>query len=434
VARVRIAGTIYAVALLLLPFSAAVKQIFDLNGFVWIAPSLILGIVVFVLLDAPILDKRVVYLALFAMLSGLLGSFFLPASRLREHSSLYSIYAEPIRLVLDLVWYSVSIWFFVNRRDSALRWLTISAFLQLTVAAYLYLALFELVPVPETVATYLLMYRARQVLFWGNSPVYRMAGTFIEGPPFGLFMFSCLVICALGFYVDCTSLPKKPRRWTLLGILVGTIGSLLSLSDGVLLSLSILGIGFYLHTRSRWVHRPLARIIEVVALLVFCVTVGTYTIQRLREKWELAKAPTPINNDVLGDSGAERAFHVQYGLARFGEVPLALISGIGPGRYGDYATRTGMFPPSVDIAFMPAAWLIEFGVCGSAIIVVWLWRIGSRSKRAFGRIGTCSLVALLIANTGQANWLWETWFLALAFLYASGSNRGPRQVVSSHPF
>jgi hypothetical protein len=107
----------------------------------------------------------------------------------------------------------------------------------------------------------------------------------------------------------------------------------------------------------------------------------------------------------------------------FIEQPASLITGIGPGRYGDYAVRTGYFPSTVTTQFTIIDWVVEYGFLGLLLIGVWLFRIGSHALFGYGIFGAGALVAILIGNMFQANWMWEAWFLALAFLDASA--RGP---------
>jgi len=438
-ARTKLATYLYGVAILMLPMSAALKQMLQLTTTIWIDPSMILTAAIFFLLGLPVRDKYALSIACFALLSAFLGSFFLPPSTAREHSDFYAFYAEPIRLWLDIIWYLVSIEVLRKRREFVVRWLLFSVIIQFAIAAYLYAALFELVPVPDVIAIYLTLYKGRQGVLWGDSLVYRMAGTFIESPPFGLFMFCSFSIFALSWtFESVSSLPRK-KSWLILGMAVSFVGAVLSLSDEVLLAVVIFGASWYLVSRTRILgaHRH-GKSIEGAVVVALVLGIGFYTAQRITAKLHEAMAVAPVNNDVIGEPGAERMFHVRYGLARFGEVPLAFLTGIGPGRYGDYAARTGIFPPTVQIGVTPVFWLVEYGCIGLAMIVSWLWNIGKRSRQFYGPIAIAALTALLATNFGQGGWMFETWFLALAFLYTSGdafrlraANSGTANMTSS---
>ena len=423
-ARVKAASFLYALALLALPFSAGVKQMLELLGTTWVNPTLILGVLVFLLLRVPLSDRYAFRLGCFAFLSALVGSLFLGASAEREHSATYTYYVEPIRLCLNLTWYWASIQFLLRKRDFVLRWLSVSVVFQLLVGLYGYLALFDLVPVPEILGPYLAIYKDRQAVWFGDTPIYRMAGTFIEGPPFGLFMFSCFVIFVLSWVSFGNAQNTRLRRWIVIGALASFVGAVASLSDSVLLAILAFLVPLYLAARAGFLAtHAMGKVAETVLVTIALLAIGIFTGHRVKEKWDEALAPPPLTNDVIGESGAERMFHIRYGLGRFAEEPLAALSGIGPGRYGDYAVRTGLYPATVQIAVMPIEWLVEYGLFGLTLIVAWLCNIGQRSRRVYGGIAIVALLALLLANTGQANWLWETWFLALAFLYSSTTDR-----------
>ena len=421
-ARIKTATFFYALAVLLLPLSGALKQMLQLSSTIWIDPSIILAVSMFLLLGMPARDKYALWLAGFATLSAVVGSFFLAPSGAREHSSFYAFYAEPIRLWLDILWYLVSLEFLVHKREFVVRWLSISVVIQLSIAIYLYLALFDMVPVPNVIAIYLTLYKGRQAVMWGDTAVYRMAGTFIESPPFGLFMFCSFAIFVVSWTFENHSSVAYGRRWLAVGMIASFVGAVASLSDEVLLAIVIFGAAWYLSARETLMatHRH-GKAVEAILGVVLVLGIGAYVAERLEAKLEEAASTAPVDNDVIGQPGAERLFHVRYGLARFEEVPLAVLTGIGPGRYGDYAARTGIFPPTVQIGVTPVFWLVEYGVFGLALIVAWLCNIGRRGRSAYGAIAISALFSLLAVNFGQGGWMFETWFLALAFLYTSAA-------------
>src|SRR5437016_11935090 len=187
-ARIKLSRFLYALALLTMPLSYATRDLLGVVGITWVDPTLILGLAAFLLVGAPTKEKTPLWLIGFAFLSAFIGMFLMRASPDREKDSLYVYYVEPIRLTLNIIWFWVSIRFLILDRKFVLRWLAICVAWEFSIACYLYLAFFDLVPVPEAVRLYLEIYKTRQALSWGDLTIYRMAGTFIESPHFGLFM------------------------------------------------------------------------------------------------------------------------------------------------------------------------------------------------------------------------------------------------------
>ena len=355
-------------------------------------------------------EKAPLWLIGFTFLSAFIGMFLMPASLDREKAALYVYYVEPIRLTLNVIWFWVSLFFLKLSRKFVLRGLAVCVVWEFSIACYLYLAFFDLVPVPETAKLYLEIYKTRQVVSWGDLSIYRMAGTFIESPLFGLFMFSSFVI----FTLTLSSVRDKHGRWARMWMIAGGVcaflGTVASLSDQTLLALLALGLTFVLvRRRSNKVAQTLVWAGVVVAL-VFYVAHAEAT------RWE---SDSYYTGDPMGTSISERSFHARYGLGLLIEQPASVFTGIGPGRYGDYAVRTGYFPSTVTTQFTAIDWVVEYGVLGVSLICWWLFRIGSHAAARFGVLGVGALAALVIANMFQANWVWESWFLALAFLHTT---------------
>ena len=72
----------------------------------------------------------------------------------------------------------------------------------------------------------------------------------------------------------------------------------------------------------------------------------------------------------------------------------------------------------------PAEWLVEYGLLGMVAIIIFLLGIFKGSMRKYGLLGAGAFLALMAVNMFQANWKWEAWFFALAFL-ATGAT-GPK--------
>ena len=428
------AAFLYALALLFVPFSYALKPMLQLASITWVQPTLVLAFLVFVLFNAPIRDKRALCVVIYTFLSASVGYLFMAVSPDRGKSPLYIVYLEPIRICLLMIWFWVSVEFLSVKRAFVFRWLAISATFQLVIASYLYLALYDLVPVPDVVALYLEVYKLRQTVWFGDTPVYRMAGTFMESPPFGLFMFSCFVVFAtwLTGRRDTGAQGNSERRWATLGATVGFVGAVASLSDQIFLAVIVFGLSLYLTVRRSARKGSWARKLTEAALgSALLLGVATYALPQVLEKWAEATATARGEIGTRGQAGRERMFHVRYGLQLLEENPLAACTGIGPGRYGDYAEKTGQYPPDVPIQVTPVAWVVEFGMFGTALILSWLWNIAKRAKQTYSILAMGGCLGLIIANITQGGWLFEAWFLALAFLYCAVREETPTLALST---
>jgi hypothetical protein len=409
-ARVKLSRFLYALALVAMPLSYALKELFGLYGVAWVDPTLILGLLVFLLTGFPMKEKAPLWVLISAFLSALIGILLMIPSADREKSATYVVFVEPVRLGLSMIWFWVSIRFFKSDKQFVLRWLVACVAWEFSVACYLYFAFYDLVPVPEVVKPFLEVYKTKQALFWGDLAIYRMAGTFIESPPFGLFMLSCFVIFALALISSSYREDRRFRKWLLVGAICAFLGSLGSLSDQTIVALLILGLTLALVRTSR---NKAARTVLWSSLIL---VLALYSATALVAKW---KGESVYSGDPIGTSIGERTFHTRYALGLFIEQPVSLITGIGPGRYGDYAVRTGYFPSTVAPQVTIIEWAVEYGFLGLLLIGLWLFRVGSRAVLGFGIVGGGALAALLTANMFQANWKWESWFLALAFLYTT---------------
>ncbi len=414
---IRTAAFFYALGLLLMPLE--LKPILHGANIAWVHPTLVLGFLSFVLVKTPVKDKMALWVVVYAFLSASVGYFFMAVSPDRENSSLYGIYIEPIRLCLYMIWFWLSVEFLSTRREFVLRWLAISATIQLALASYLYLALYDLVPVPDIVALYLNVYKMRQVVWFGDTPVYRMAGTFIESPPFGLFMFSCLVVFAtfLAGGRGVSLQGDNERRWARLGVAVALIGAIASLSDEVLLAVITFGLFLYFSMRKRAAKPWMRKSAEILLGSLLLLGIAAYALPRVMEKWTEAAATKPGEIGTIGEAGGERMFHTRYGLQLLWDNPLAFFTGIGPGRYGDYVVKTGQYPSDVPIQVTPVAWLVEYGAFGTVLILSWLWSITKRAQQTYPVLAIGAGIGLIIANIAQGGWQFDIWFLALAFLY-----------------
>lgn len=390
----------------------------------WIDPTLLFAIVAFFLLRGTGLRKPGVVLVMFAFVSASIGSLFVVTRSVGGHNELYSIYREPIRLALNFVWFWVMIRLFTTERQLIIKWLAVTVLAEETIAAYFYLALFDLVPLPDVLGAYLKFYGARQTIDFGGLVIPRMGGTFFEAPPFGLFMFSCFIIFALEWLRSGKG-DGNNGKWYRLGFAVSLLGAVWSLSFEVLAALMVFIVAYYYYQQRKSAIRRLSAV-TVVVILAFG---GPYLAYGLGKK---LTGEAKEGSDVYGQSVRERAFHVAYAASVLGEKPGALFTGVGPGRYGEYAARTGIFPNTVVPGTSFTEWIVGYGVLGATLILFLLLRVSGNAKHRFGRLGSVATIAVVIADMFQSNWLWEGWFLCLAYLYAAGCfvQRAEVRVVS----
>jgi hypothetical protein len=401
---------VFALAMLLMPASYTMKYFLGDLEITWVDPTLILGAVAFLLVGYRARNGWSGAVLAYAFLAALVGSMYLAPSLDREKAPLYVIFVEPIRLALNLAWFWVCIEYWKKSRPFTLRWLSISAIVQFSIALYFYLVMLELLPAPDLVALYLSIYKTRQAIWIGGIPVYRMAGTFFESPAFGLFMISSFVVLALELLSPRE--PYKPglRRLVAVGAALSLLGSIASLSDQVLLALVVLAVAFLLYRVKE------SSVVQALVWAGIGLPVALFAGSQLLNQWRNAGSAA---SEVYGHSVGERLFHCVYSLKLFMEQPAALITGIGPGRYGDYVSRIGVFESTVVPGVTVVEWMVEWGIVGLAIIVCWLNNIARRAAAHFGQLGVAAVAALLIANMFQMNWKMESWFMAMAYLYTT---------------
>jgi hypothetical protein len=408
-ARLDPARLLYACALLAMPLSYAVKLMFGWTDVVWIDATLVLASLAFLLTGWRVEDRVGLWVLIFAFVSAFAGARLVPSSMCAGKSPLYVEYAEPTRLALGLLWFWVSVRFF--RKDAAfvLRWLAVSILLQFAVASYLYAATYGLAPVPAAVGAYLQDYASRQNVLLAGTRLLRMGGTFMESPPFGLFMFSGLVVLILA--LDTVKRARNPKLLLLVkaALVASLLGSIASLSDEIILALTVLGFAIVFARARR--TAGLTRLVWATCALAAAFYGGYHLVRRWH--FESFSFTSP-----QGEGIGERTFHIHYGMSLLSARPLAAVAGIGPGRYGTYAVTTGMFPCTVTPQVTPLAWLVEYGVVGCMLFGAWLFAIAHRGFAAHRFTALAALAGLLIADMFQSTWAWEAWFLALAFLYA----------------
>lgn len=402
----RVATMLYALAVVAIPVGVASKFLLGVTGATWIDPTLALAVAALLALvprwaDFLSGDLRLVLagtallfsVSLICALSGLL---------LRPPSSLYLVLREPLRLWLNLCWFLLSSWFLIYRPRVILLCSIIAVVLGLGTGIYLHLAAFGVAPAPSLVVSYSRAYLLRQTLWVNGIPIPRMGGLFFESPPFGLFMFSMLVVLSF------TREVSRYRRWTAAALSFAVLGILFSVADQVLLAGAV-GLFSWLpnlrqkHPRITW---PLA----ITMTLAICA----FEFQSIMVKE--TSSSTGIVTRINGASVGERSFHIRYGLSLLEAHPAAALFGIGPGRYGEYASETGDFPDTVNIQTSELEILVEWGVAGLAVWIALLACVVARVWQLHGFLGFGLLLGLILADSFQANWKYEAVFLAIAAL------------------
>jgi hypothetical protein len=402
----RVATVLYSMAVVAIPISVASKFVLGITGTTWIDPTLLLALAALLALFSrwgdfltgplrPVLIGAAVlcFLSLVCAFSGAV---------LRPPASLYSALREPLRLWLNLCWFLVSCWFLVYRPRVILLGSILAVAFGLGTGIYLYLVAFGVAPAPAPVVSYTRAYLLRQTIGFNGIPIPRMGGLFFEAPPFGLFMFSMVVVLLLirekGFYT----------RWTSWGIIFAVLGVLFSLADQVLLAATV-GLLFSLPLMAKK-HPRIAWPLVVIVTIAVCV----FEFQSLTVKE--SSATTGIVSRVNGGSVSERSFHINYGLSLLEAHPTASLFGIGPGRYGEYASETGYFLDTVNMQTSELELLVEWGVIGLTVWIALLGCVAARVWEVNGVLGFGLLLGLILADSFQANWKYEAVFLAIGAL------------------
>jgi len=406
VVELNIAKVLYALALLSISLNYGIKPIFGIpDNVTWIDPTLILSVFIFCLrprLKYPYHTLAIIFVAILSATSG----YFLLHPEGQGLSALYNIYREPIKLTLNIIWFWVSINFLKNDRKFVLHWYAISVIIQFLLAIYFLLGWLHLIPLPGYVAEFIQSRFLHQTVYIADLAIPRLLGTFIESPPFGLFMFSAFVVFSLVLYTNHKHVDNGLLLY--LGWFVALAGTLGSLSDQVFLGM-FLFCGIFVFKIFRRRKYFLLAVLCIILLIPFY----SYITDRLTFKIQQAES---LGVNTRGSSVGERVFHAKYGIEILSKHPGSLLFGIGPGRYGDYAAKTNLFPPTVTPQVTIIEWLVGYGIVGCIIILSWLKNIFKKCIKFYGVAGVAAFCGLLIADMFQANWMWVSWFFAMAFL------------------
>lgn len=403
----RMASFFYALALLTLGAGPATKVFFGGAEMMWLDPPLIFSLLALLALLPHLTRKNTVpwrqiagplaALVLVCGLGVLSGFLLLPTAEL------YNALREPSRFMLLLAWFAASCWFLEEQPEMVFRYAAAGALLGLLSGFYVYGAAMRMLPAPLALAVYAQQYWFRQALWVGDLPLPRMGGLFIEAPPFGLFMLGLVVF----FLIALRSGAKN--KATVFGLALALAGAMASLADQVTVAVVVCLVAsvLSLKTRRRWL-RP------AVLGMAFCLLAAA-TVLSLRTK--LAAGPEAgATATIYRNSVGERDFHLRYGVSLLLRQPVASAFGIGPGRYGEYVSETGLFPATVTMQYTAPEILVEWGVAGLAVWIGVLAMLGARAWKTHRFAGLGLLAGLVIADSFQANWKSESVFLAAAAL------------------
>ena len=403
--NVRVATVLFAMATVAIPIGVASKFMLGLTGAIWIDPTLVFAVAALLALFprwgdffngglrlAVIGAATLFLLSLVCALSGMI---------FRPPASLYTPLREPLRLSLNLCWFLLSCWFLVYKPRVVLRCSIFAVVFGLAAGIYLQLVAVGLTPAPASVVAYTRSYFLRQAIWFNGIPIPRMGGLFFESPPFGLFMFSMLVVLLF------TRESGRYPRWTAWGISLAGLGMLFSLADQVLVAGTV---GMVASLPQLAKNRP-----GIVRPLLLVATIVVYAFLHSLSAKNITST-TDMVTEINGGSVGERSFHFRYGVSLLQAYPTSTLFGLGPGRYGEFASETGAYPDSVNIQTSELEILVEWGVLGLATWIALLACVGGRAWELHGVAGLGLLLGLIIADSFQANWKHEAAFLAIASL------------------
>jgi hypothetical protein len=241
--RVKLSGlsfSLFRLAIFLMPASHAVKFILNIPNVVWIEPSLVLG---FIALCIHIFEKRklsfspaIVLLGLFTLIYALTSVtiFGINPNWLPKDGIFLEMLAEPIKLIFVFSIFYLAYDFSSqdNYRQQIVYIFAITATLQIIVGFMMGVSFYYPLPIPELFQTYIMDYGWRQSYWIGTFPLFRLGGTFIEAPPFGLYMLMTSMI----IFYEYQQTKRTRYKWFLC---IGLLGVILSLSIQTYIALAV---------------------------------------------------------------------------------------------------------------------------------------------------------------------------------------------------
>lgn len=396
---------VFLQSVFLVPVSYGIKYMFNLDTN-WIDPSLIIGAILFIALIfingefLRIKNKTLLILIVSFQIIYLISAFL--NSIIRSNYNLGDVIREPLKLIL-LIFFAYLVYFFsrdMSRRIKIYNIIGISSVIHLITAIYLSYSIKFNFPIPSFLETYTIDFVNRQSL-WLSTPIPRLAGTFFESPPFGLFM---LVV----FYTTIMAIYETKSVKYVIYLIVSILGMIGTFSTQVLIAFTISSLIIILFFSKKTKYFRMFVLLFAGILFVF---MSYFSINEIITKINLANS-----DGIYGTSVGERSFHFKNGLSLFGDNLKNILIGVGPGEYGYFASKTGIFPSTVTTQFTIIEVLVETGVLGLLIFIFLVCLVGVKIGRLHGVIGVTMFVSLFIANSFQASWKWTSFFLFIGLL------------------
>ncbi|MDL1870597.1 O-antigen ligase family protein [Deltaproteobacteria bacterium PRO3] len=400
----------YQISLVFLPLSFATKLILGIPSITWIEPTLIINFLIFPFQIPTLKFSDALALICATLLFPTIVIVFSLISLISLDPAPFSkTLVEIARLSLCSIFAFNSYNFLsqTNFRKRAYFTIGVSGTLQLLFAIYIISTPFLPVPTLSSLKEYAIEYLYRQSVFGFGIPIPRLGGTFIESPPFGLFMLCVLMVSIFNFR-------EFKTKSSVFFILASSFGTLASLSSQVLLSAILIGGIFYF--RSRFAKKNILffniTFLIAVVFLVTCYLALPYFSQKYTEF---------ITGQFSGTSFGERYFHLEKSLDLLSQNIRILIIGIGAGNFGFYSAKDGIFPDTVTPQFIVSEILVENGILGLTIFLFTILFIIKKINKGMGYYGVLLFLALFFANSFQSNWKQPSFFLLLSLLLAIAS-------------
>lgn len=182
----------FLLAIFLMPLSYAIKFMIGLEGLTWIDPTIICSVCVLIGIVLtrgafPIPQINLLFISIFVF--WLLYFISVLINSLEDGTvPMGEVFREPLKLIFGLIVAYLTSYYAREKenRRKMYKWIQVSAVVQFLIAVYFYFSAEFNLPLPASVHTYVVDYFERQVLWNNDTPIFRLGGTFIESPPFGL--------------------------------------------------------------------------------------------------------------------------------------------------------------------------------------------------------------------------------------------------------
>lgn len=409
-------------ALVTSPLSYVIKLIYSLP-ITWVDPTLILGALAGLLppwswrIDTQALRRVALWTTLFVAICWLAAT--VAAVRMQFPGA--EPFREPIRLTLDVL-LAVGCLRVLTTPQRVRRIALVLGYVavfEVITAIYLLLATVLPLPLSEAWRAYQQEYWFRQAFYAGSLVWPRLGGTFVEAPPFGLYVLGSLMVVYAGRRAVHAAGDPMPGRWLTAVLLGGLAGSL---SSQVWTGAAVWGL-LTLAPRV-WTSRVGARARSwyAVATLILLAALSGAVYAKYRQGQQEAVEK--------GASIGERRAHIALAASLFADHSLI---GIGPGQFGEVALREshGLYEASTNVQFTPAEIPAETGMLGTISLVLLIASLAWALLERRDIMSLAALVGLLIADSFQANWRWPIVFIAISVLLALNLTRQPPRATTS---